>query len=82
MEPCVERSLNAVRSARHYALNREKKLAWMREYYARNRERIKEINLLRKRRYAAERRARARVTVVATPATPEASPEDKGAGGV
>ena len=55
---------SAERAARHYARNREKKLAWMKEYYVRNRERIQDINRLRQRRYAAERRARAENEVV------------------
>lgn len=69
----------AERAARHYANNREKKLAWMKEYYVRNRERIQEINRLRQRRYAAERRARAVEVVVADVAAvlhaPAPSPE-------
>ena len=68
---------NNERAARHYAKNREKKLAWMKEYYVRNRERIQEINRLRQRRYAAERRARAVdvVDVSEMLQAPAASPE-------
>jgi len=70
---------SAERAAKHYALHREKKLAWMKEYYVRNRERIQEINRLRQRRYAAERRARAVEVVVADVAgilnAPVPSPE-------
>ena len=76
-----ERTMNAVRSARHYAEHRERKLAWMREYYLRNRERI----LLRKRqrRHAADRRAWAEEVVDVSDMlrAPAASPEDKVAGG-
>ena len=56
---------SAERAARHYAKHREKKLAWMKEYYVRNRERIQDINRDRQRRYAAQRRARGMEVVVA-----------------
>ena len=77
-----ERTMNAVRSARHYAEHRERKLAWMREYYLRNRERI--LLQLRQRRHAADRRARAEEVVDVSEImlrAPVASPEDKVAGG-
>jgi NAD-dependent DNA ligase len=72
---------SAERAARHYAKHREKKLAWMKEYYVRNRERIQDINRDRQRRYAAQRRARGPEVVVAdvsaalhaTPEAPEAA---------
>ena len=70
---------NAERAARHYAKHREKKLAWMKEYYVRNRERIQDINRDRQRRYAAQRRARGMEVVVADVAAvlhaPVPSPE-------
>ena len=73
---------SAERAAKHYALHREKKLAWMKEYYVRNRERIQEINRERQRRYAAQRRARGVEVVMADVAgmlnepapSPEAAP--------
>ena len=57
----------AQRAARYYENHRDEKLAWMKEYYVRNREEIQTKNRNRARIKAAALRHQEPQTVVAAP---------------